>query len=87
LIQILRQLWDWIDPMMLYARTLEEDAGAEIRKRWGERDRIQHTRLLEALEAGDGPRARQVVAEYVEEAWHNLVSVLSASADELETPE
>jgi DNA-binding GntR family transcriptional regulator len=80
LIQTLRQIWGWIDPLMVYARTLETDEGAEIRRRWGKRDQIQHTRLLEALEAGDGPRARQVVAEYVEEAWHNLASVMSSSA-------
>ncbi len=82
LIQILRQIWDWIDPLMLYERTLETDEGAEIRKRWGERDRLQHTRLLEALETRDGPRARRVVAEYVDEAWGNLVSMLDSRADE-----
>jgi DNA-binding GntR family transcriptional regulator len=82
LIQILRQIWDWIDPLMLYERTLETDEGAEIRKRWGERDRLQHTRLLEALETRDGPRARRVVAEYVDEAWGNLVSMLGSPAGE-----
>ena len=50
LIQILRQVWDWIDPLTHYQRTLEAEAGAEIRLRWGERDKIQHTRLLEALD-------------------------------------
>jgi DNA-binding GntR family transcriptional regulator len=84
LIQILRQVWDWIDPLMSYARTLGTDEGAEIRKRWGGRDSIQHTRLLEALEAGDGPRARQVATEYVEEAWRNLVSIIGPSAGESE---
>ncbi len=80
LIRILRQIWDWIDPMMLYGRTLGIDQGAEIRMKWGERDRLQHTRLLEALEARDGPRARQVVAEYVEEAWNNLASLIRPSS-------
>ncbi|MFQ5610968.1 MAG: GntR family transcriptional regulator [Anaerolineae bacterium] len=84
LIQMLRQIWGWIDPLMVYGRTLETDKGAEIRQRWGARDRFQHTRLLEALEAGDGPRARQVVAEYVDEAWRNLVSVIDSSAVETE---
>ena len=81
LIQILRQIWDWIDPLMVYERTLETDGGQEIRNKWGERDRLQHTRLLEALEAGDGPRARQVVAEYVDEAWRHLASTIGSSAD------
>lgn len=76
LIQILRQVWDWIDPLTHYQRTLEAEAGTEIRLRWGERDKIQHTRLLEALEAGDGPRARQVVIEYVDEDWRNLASIM-----------
>jgi DNA-binding GntR family transcriptional regulator len=84
LIQILRQIWGWIDPLMIYARTLETDEGAEIRERWGERDRYQHTRFLEALKAGNGPRARQVVADYVDEAWHNLASVMSSSTEETE---
>jgi len=79
LIQILRQIWDWIDPLMFYERTLETDPGVEIRKRWGERDRLQHMRLLEALEAGDGPQARQVAAGYVEEAWSNLAALISSS--------
>lgn len=76
LIQMLRQVWDWIDPLMHYQRTLEVEVGTEIRQRWGERDKIQHTRLLEALEAGDGPRARQVVAEYVDEDWRNLAAII-----------
>ncbi len=76
LIQMLRQVWDWIDPLTHYQRTLETEAGTEIRLRWGERDKIQHTRLLEALEAGDGPRARQVVTEYVDEDWRNLASIM-----------
>jgi DNA-binding GntR family transcriptional regulator len=80
LIRILRQIWDWMDPMMLYGRTLGIDQGAEIRIKWGERDRLQHTRLLEALEANDGPRARQVVAESVEEAWNNLASLIRPSS-------
>ncbi|HIC89860.1 MAG TPA: GntR family transcriptional regulator [Anaerolineae bacterium] len=84
LIRILRQIWDWIDPMMLYGRTLETEQGAAIRTKWGERDRLQHTRLLEALEARDGQRARQVVAEYVEEAWNNLVTIISSPGESLQ---
>lgn len=81
LIQILMQVWDWIDPLTHYQRTLEAEAGTEIRLRWGERDKIQHTRLLEALEAGDGPRARQVVTEYVDEDWRNLASIMRSFAE------
>jgi DNA-binding GntR family transcriptional regulator len=81
LIQVLRQVWDWIDPLTHYQRTLEAEVGPEIRERWGERDKVQHTRLLEALEAGDGPRARQVVADYVEEDWRNLASVMCPSRE------
>lgn len=80
LARVLRQIWDWIDPMMLYSRTSDTEHGETIRLKWGERDRIQHTRLLEALEAGDGARARQVTHEYVEEAWGNLMA-LAAETD------
>ena len=75
LARVLRQIWDWIDPMMLYGRTTDAEHGKKIRLKWGERDRIQHTRLLEALEAGDGARARAITHEYVEEAWSNLMAV------------
>jgi DNA-binding GntR family transcriptional regulator len=79
LVQTLRQIWDWIDPLMLYERTLDTEGGKEIRQKWGERDTLQHTRLLEALEARDGPRARQVVAEYVDEAWRNLAAIIASA--------
>jgi DNA-binding GntR family transcriptional regulator len=81
LIQILKQVWDWIDPLTHYQRTLEAEVGTEIRLRWGERDKIQHTQLLEALEAGDGLQARQVVAEYVDEDWRNLTSIMRSFAE------
>ncbi len=77
LIRVLRQIWDWIDPMMLYGRTLDTEQGLDIRLRWGAQDRIQHTRLLEALEQRDGARARQVVHDYIQEAWDNLVKELA----------
>lgn len=76
LIRILRQLWDWIDPMMLYSRTIQTEIGQDTRIKWGERDRYQHTRILEALEAGDGDRACQAVTEAVEEAWVNLSELI-----------
>jgi DNA-binding GntR family transcriptional regulator len=76
LIRILRQLWDWIDPLMLYSRTVETDIGQDTRLKWGLRDRYQHTRLLEALEIGDGELASQVAMEAVQEAWDNLAEVI-----------
>lgn len=86
LIRILRQLWDWIDPLMLYSRTAETEIGEETRRRWGRRDRHQHTRLLEALEAGAGKRARQLAQDAVEEAWENLSDVvLQGSAETIDT--
>lgn len=77
LIRVLGQIWNWHDPMMLYGRTQGTEQGREIRLKWGQRDRIQHTRLLEALEAGDGAAARRIVHDYVTEAWHNLQSVIA----------
>lgn len=81
LIRTLRQVLDWIDPLMLYSRTVKTEIGLETRLKWGERDRFQHTRLLEALEAGDGDLACQVATEAVEEAWTNLAELI------LEKPE
>jgi len=72
LIQILKQVWGWFDPLMVYARTLERDDGAQVRKRWGEADKIQHIQILEALEARDGQRARQATLNHVQGAWNNL---------------
>lgn len=86
LIRILRQLWDWIDPLMLYSRTAETDIGEETRRKWGRRDRHQHSHLLEALEAGDGKRARQLAQDAVEEAWENLSElVLPGSTEDFHT--
>jgi DNA-binding GntR family transcriptional regulator len=76
LIRTLRQILDWIDPLMLYSRTNETEIGIETRLKWGERDRYQHTRLLEALEAADGDLAGQVATEAVQEAWENLAELV-----------
>jgi DNA-binding GntR family transcriptional regulator len=76
LIRTLRQILDWIDPLMLYSRTAKTEIGLETRLKWGERDRFQHTRLLEALEAGDGEAASQAATEAVEEAWDNLAELI-----------
>jgi DNA-binding GntR family transcriptional regulator len=61
---------------MLYSRTVETDVGQDTRLKWGLRDRYQHTRLLEALEIGDGELAGQVAMEAVQEAWDNLAEVI-----------
>jgi len=76
LIRTLNQILDWIDPMMLYSRTMKTEIGLETRLKWGERDRFQHTRLVEALEAGDSELAGQVATEAVEEAWNNLTELI-----------
>ena len=81
LIRTLRQLLDWIDPLMLYSRTMRTEIGMETRLKWGERDKYQHTRLLDALEAGDGDLARQAATEAVEEAWRNLAEIIFEKLD------
>lgn len=82
LIRTLNQILDWIDPLMLYSQTKKTEIGLEIRRKWGERDRFQHTRLIEALEAGDGELARQVATEAVEEAWKNLAEFIFEKSDD-----
>jgi DNA-binding GntR family transcriptional regulator len=82
LIRTLRQILDWIDPLMIYSRPTEPEIGIEIRLKWGERDRYQHTRLLEALEAADGELASQVAIEAVNEAWDNLAELIFANTAE-----
>jgi DNA-binding GntR family transcriptional regulator len=81
LIRTLNQILDWIDPLMLYSQTKKTEIGIEIRHKWGERDRFQHTRLIEALEAGDGELASQVATEAVEEAWNNLAELIFEKSD------
>ena len=76
LIRVLNQILDWIDPLMLYSRTMKTEIGLETRLKWGERDRFQHTRLIEALETGDGELAGQFATEAVEEAWNNLAELI-----------
>lgn len=80
LIRTLRQLLDWIDPLLLYSKTQQTEIGIETRLKWGERDKYQHTRLLKALEAGDGNAARDAASEAVEEAWNNLAEIIFEKA-------
>ena len=60
---------------------MKTEIGLETRLKWGERDRFQHTRLLEALEAGDGNSACQAATEAVEEAWTNLADLIFEKPD------
>ena len=83
LIQMLKQVWGWIDPLLVYTRLLETEEDMERFRHWAEQDRVQHTRLLEALEARDGSKARLIVSDYVEEAWQNLLSVVNSSGGDL----
>lgn len=83
LIRILRQLWNWIDPQMLYSRTTTLEIGVETRIKWGQQDLYQHTRLLEALEAGDSEKASQAATEAILEAWDNLATIIFNSQQEL----
>lgn len=83
LIQMLKQVWGWIDPLLVYTRLLETEDGRERFREWAEQDRVQHTRLLEALETRDGSKARRIVSDYVEEAWQNLLSVVNSSDGDL----
>lgn len=76
LIRTLFQLWDWIDPLMLYSRTKTTEIGLETRLKWGERDHYQHQRLLKALNARDGEFAQQAASEAVHEAWENLAQLI-----------
>lgn len=82
LIRVLRQLWNWIDPQMLYSRTTTLEIGLETRVKWGQQDRYQHTRLLEALESGDSEKASQAATEAVLEAWDNLATIVFESKRE-----
>lgn len=70
LIRLLKHIWDWLDPYMLYGGALEVTEGAlgEMLKH-SKRDLKRHEQLLEALENQDGEQARRVVEKYVQEVW------------------
>jgi DNA-binding GntR family transcriptional regulator len=76
LIRTLHQLWDWIDPLMLYSRTSTAEIGKETRLKWGAHDQFHHTHILEALKAGDADLASQATTEAVQEAWENLAELI-----------
>jgi len=84
LIRMLEQLWVLIDPYMIYGRFWNM---AEL---WGQRikasklDLQDHTQLLEALEAREGGRARQITEEYVHRAFQELEQqILEAQMPEI----
>ncbi len=70
-----------MDPMMFYARRLADPAGVAERAWRGERDRLNHVALIEALAAGDGQAARRIVADYITEVWEVLAHDLDSSPE------
>jgi DNA-binding GntR family transcriptional regulator len=80
LIRLLKQLWDWLDPYMLYGGAFEitKEAWEEMLK-YSERDLGRHSQLLEALEARDGAQARRIVEKYMQETWESTKLFLQRS--------
>jgi DNA-binding GntR family transcriptional regulator len=80
LIRLLKQLWDWLDPYMLYggAFQITKEAWEELLK-YSERDLGRHSQLLEALEARDGEQARRIVEKYMQETWESTKLFLQRS--------
>lgn len=79
LIRVLGRIWDWMDPMMFYGRTLTAEEGTEFRAKWGTSDQLHHTQMLEALEARDGSLARQTAIKAVDVALERLATLFQAS--------
>ena len=80
LIRLLKQLWDWLDPYMLYGGAFRVTEGArEEMLKYSERDLGRHSQLLEALEARDGEQARRVVENYMQEVWESTKRFLQRS--------
>ncbi|MGD2206132.1 MAG: GntR family transcriptional regulator [Anaerolineae bacterium] len=72
LIRLLKQLWDWLDPYILYGAAFEitKESWTEMLK-YSERDLKRHVQLLEALEVKAGKQARRVVEQYTRETWES----------------
>jgi DNA-binding GntR family transcriptional regulator len=80
LIRLLKQLWDWLDPYMLYGGGFEITEGAwEEMSKYSERDLGRHSQFLEALEARDGEQARRIVEKYMQETWESTKLFLQRS--------
>lgn len=70
LIQLLRQLWDWLDPHMLYGALYEiTDESWQLMLKSSEHDLQRHYQLIEALEAKNGTEARRIAQLYAQETW------------------
>jgi DNA-binding GntR family transcriptional regulator len=78
LTHLLQEVWNRLDPMMFYGRTLPTEEGEALRRQSGEGDRQNHVALIAALEARDGALACRVVTDYVHESWSALAKSLSA---------
>ncbi len=77
LIQMLKRLWD---QMLPYAFT-EEDTESYARQ--AQNNQVYHLQLLEALEAGDGKKAREILVAHIHEAMEQLrLRVKRLDADE-----
>jgi DNA-binding FadR family transcriptional regulator len=73
LIRLLKQVWDWLDPYMLYGGAVQVTEEVwEMMLKHSERDLGRHSQLLEALEARDGKQARRVVEKYTQEVWEGI---------------
>ena len=66
LIQMLRRLWD---QMLPYAFA-EEDTESYVRQT--QEDHVYHLQLMEALEAGDGKKAREILITHVHQSMEQL---------------
>ena len=76
--RMLRDVWNRMDPMTFYHRTLATNQGVELRLTWGERDRQNHLALVAAFERQDGGLARRLVSGYIQETWQVLEEKLEA---------
>jgi len=66
LIQTLKRLWD----LMLPYAFAEEDTESYVRQT--QKDQIYHPQLIEALEARDGQKAREILVAHIHEAMEQL---------------
>ncbi|MCL7453378.1 MAG: GntR family transcriptional regulator [Anaerolineae bacterium] len=82
LIQLLRQVWDWLDPHSMYGSLFEvDDESWQLMLAVSERDLQRHYQLIDALEARDGEAARRIVQQYVRETWEGTRQALERGSD------
>ena len=82
LIRVLEQLWVLIDPYMVYGRFWNVEQTYQKRIEGSVLDLEDHTRLLESLEARDGPLAQQITQEYVHRSFRELKQQILAAEKE-----